>query len=57
MVKIEIGNNFSQIITRISFPIQLTTTHTMHTAQGFTFDYLTFDPKGVTKHGLTIYIA
>jgi hypothetical protein len=57
MVKIQIGNNFSKIITRIPLPIQLTTIHTIHNAQGFTLDCSTFDPKGVTKHGLTIYIA
>jgi len=33
--------------------MQLSTTHTIHHAQGLTFDHLAFDSSGVTKHGLT----
>ncbi len=51
--KIQIGNNPSHIIIRIQFPIQLVVAHTIHRAQGLTFDCLTFYPSGITKHGLT----
>jgi hypothetical protein len=47
-----IGNNPSHIIIRIQFPIQLAATHTIHRAQGLTLDHLTFNPNGITKHGL-----
>ncbi len=50
---IQIGPNSSHVITRTQFPIQLTTTCTIHWAKGITFDYLTFDPTNVYKHGLT----
>ncbi len=53
---IQIGPNFSHVITRTQFPIQLVTTCTIHVAKGITFDYLTFDPTNVYKHGLT-YIS
>jgi hypothetical protein len=33
--------------------MQLSTTRTIHHAQGLTFDHLAFDSLGVTKHGLT----
>ncbi len=35
------------------FPIQLVATRIKHQTQGLTFDYLTFDPTNVYKHGLT----
>jgi hypothetical protein len=41
---------------KIQFPIQLTTTWTIHCSQGLTFSCLTFNLTGVTKYGLT-YIA
>ncbi len=50
---IQIDSNSSHIITSTQFPIQLVTSHTIHQAQGLTFDYLTFDPTNVYKHGLT----
>jgi hypothetical protein len=50
---IQIGSNFSHIITKTQFPIQLAATRTIHWAQGLTLDYLTFDPINVYKHGLT----
>ncbi len=53
IAKIQIGSNLSHIITRIQFTIQLTATRTIHQAQGLTLHRLTFDPSGITKHGLT----
>jgi hypothetical protein len=53
VVEIQIVNNPFHTIIRIQFPIQLVATHTIHCLQGLTFDHLTFDPNGVTKHGLT----
>jgi hypothetical protein len=37
-------------------PIQLVAAHNIHYSQALTLDCLTFNPTGVTKHGLT-YIA
>jgi hypothetical protein len=31
----------------------LAATCTIHRSQGLTFDYLTFDPTNISKHGLT----
>ncbi len=50
---IQIGSNYFPIITRTQFPIQLVATRTIHQTQGFTLDYLTFDPTNVYKHDLT----
>jgi hypothetical protein len=50
---IQTGPNYSHVITRTRLPIQLATTCTIHRAKGITFDYLTFDPTNVYKHGLT----
>ncbi len=46
-------SNYSHIITRTQFPIQLVITRTIHRAQGLTLDYLIFDLTNVYKHGLT----
>jgi hypothetical protein len=51
--EIQIGSNPSQIITRIQFPIQLTTIQIIHRSQGLTLYRLTFDSTNVTKHDLT----
>jgi hypothetical protein len=50
---IQIGSIFLNIIIRTQFLIQLVITHTIHQTQGLTFDFLTFDPTDVYKHGLT----
>jgi hypothetical protein len=50
---IQIGSNFPHIITRTQYSIQLVVTRNVHLVQGLTFDYLTFDPNIVHKHGLT----
>ncbi len=52
-IEIQIGSNLSHIIIRIQFLIQPPSTHTIHHAQGLTFDHLTFDIIGATKNGLT----
>ncbi len=51
--KTQINSDYSHIITRIQFPIQLTATRTIHRAHGLTLDRLAFDLSGITKHGLT----
>jgi hypothetical protein len=56
IIEIQIDGNPSQIITRIKFSIQLVVVSITHHAQGLTLDHLTFDPSGVTKHGLTYTI-
>jgi hypothetical protein len=43
----------SHLITCSQYPIQLTTTCTIHRSQGLTFEFLTFDPNGIHHHGLT----
>jgi hypothetical protein len=53
---IQIGSNSTHIIRRMQFPIQLTIGRTIYQTQGLTFDYLTFDPNGIYKHGLTCNI-
>jgi hypothetical protein len=53
ITKIQIGNDPSSIIIRIQFPIQLVVAHTIHQTQGLTLNHLTFNPSGITKHGLT----
>jgi hypothetical protein len=53
IVEIQVGNNFSYVITRFQFPIQLVPTSTIHCAQGWTLDPLTLDPMNKIKHGLT----
>jgi hypothetical protein len=50
---IPIGSNSFHIIIRTQFSIQLVPTCTIHQTQGLTFDYLSFDPTNVYKHGLT----
>ncbi len=50
---IQVGSNSTHIITRMQFPMQLATTHTIYWAQGLTFDHLSFDLNGIYKHGLT----
>jgi len=50
---IQTGSNSPHIITRTQFPIQVVVASIVHQAQGFTLDYLTFDPNNVHKHGLT----
>ncbi len=50
---IQIGSNSSHIIIKTQFFVQLVVTRTIHRTQGLTFDYLTFDPTKVYKHGLT----
>ncbi len=52
-VEIQINSSPNHIITRIQYLIQLVVHHTIHLAQGLTFDHLVFDPTSVTKHGLT----
>lgn len=52
-IEIQIGNNPNHTITRIQYPIQSSTGHTIHYAQGLTIDCLVFDPTSVIKHGLT----
>ncbi len=48
-----INKNPNHIITRIQYHVQLVASHTIHRAQGLTFDHLVFDPTSVTRHGLT----
>jgi hypothetical protein len=50
---IQIGSNSFHTITKPKFPIQLAAPCTIHRSQGLTFDYLTFDPTNIYKHGLT----
>jgi hypothetical protein len=57
IVEIQIGSNLSDIITRVQFPIQLTTAWTIHCSQGLILDHLTFDLIDMTKHGLTCIIV
>jgi hypothetical protein len=52
-VEIQIGSNPNHTITRIQYPIQLSTNHIIHHAQGLTFDHLILHPIGVIKHGFT----
>jgi hypothetical protein len=50
---VQISSNSSHIITRTQFPIQLVVACIIHQTQILTFDYLSFDPTKVYKHGLT----
>jgi hypothetical protein len=50
---IQIGSKKINIIIKTQFPIQLATTHTIHSTQGLTLDCLGSDPINVYKHGLT----
>jgi len=43
----------SFIITKIQFPVQLTTSRTIYRSQGLSLNELVFDPTNVKKHGLT----
>jgi hypothetical protein len=51
--EIQIGMNYLHIVTRVQFPIQLATAHTIHQAQGLSLDSLAFNPQNVSKHGLS----
>jgi len=51
--EIQIVVNSSHLINCIQFPIQTTTTRTIHKSQGLTLDYVAFDSIGTTCHGLT----
>jgi len=50
---IKVGKSQSFIITKIQFPIQLTTSRTIYRYQGLSLNELVFDPTNVQKHGLT----
>ncbi len=43
----------NRFITCTQYQIQPVATCTIHRFQGFTVDYLTFDPNGVHHHSLT----
>jgi hypothetical protein len=53
IVETQINNNLFHIITRIQFPIQQVAICIIHWAQDLTFNCLTFDPIGVSKHDFT----
>jgi hypothetical protein len=53
IVEIQIGSNPFHTITRVQLPIYLVATRTIHHSQGLIYNHLTFDPTGVTIHGLT----
>ncbi len=51
--KIKIGNNLFYANIRIQLPIKfIVVGHTIHCAQGFTFDHLAFELNGIMKHDL-----
>jgi hypothetical protein len=50
---IRVGKSQSFIITKIQFPIQLTTSKITYRSQGLSLNELVFDPTNVKKHGLT----
>jgi hypothetical protein len=51
--KIKVEANLSHLITHTQYLIRLTITCIIHRSQGWTFDFLTFDPSGIHHHGLT----
>jgi hypothetical protein len=50
---VRVGKSQSFIITRIQFPIQFSTTRSIHCFQGLSLDELVFYFNDVKKHGLT----
>jgi len=51
-----LAKNQSHSITKIQFPIQLTTTTTIHQPLGLLLNELAFDPTNVRKHGLSYIV-